>query len=237
MCFWCPDSHRNNTYSGTMGQKLNCNPLKLASLVAYFQKSRVAHSIKDLEKALPSVASINGVQVKEYLQSLQDENKINVEKIGSGNWYWSFTSQDQKVRQKALDEAQAAYEKAKTVNSELNSKLAEAAEQRASEEDMLDDAGESREDVIATKAVLEKEVQALKKQLTAYSDSDPTELERKRGELIEHKDKANVLCDEVYSMEGWFTNAGLDREALAVLRMKIYGDQFDAEEGVLKEYD
>ncbi|KAK4553040.1 hypothetical protein LTR86_009964 [Recurvomyces mirabilis] len=220
-----------------MGQKLNCNPLKLASMVAYFQKSRVAHSIKDLEKALPSVASINGMQVKEYLQSLQDEDKINVEKIGSGNWYWSFTSQDQKVRQKALEEAQAAHDKASIVNAELKGNLAEVAEQRAGEEDMLHDASESREDVIAAKAALVREVQALKKQLAAYSDSDPTELERRRVELTENKDKASVLCDEIYSIEGWFTTAGLDREALALLRMKMYGGQFDAEEGVLKEYD
>jgi len=44
--------------------KVNCNPLKLTNIVTYFQKSRVAHNIKDLEKHLPSVASINGMQVK-----------------------------------------------------------------------------------------------------------------------------------------------------------------------------
>lgn len=44
--------------------KTNCNPVKLASVITYMQKSCVAHSIKDLEKQLPSVASINGMQVK-----------------------------------------------------------------------------------------------------------------------------------------------------------------------------
>jgi hypothetical protein len=44
--------------------KVNCNPQKLASIITYFQKSRTVHSIKDLEKQLPSVASINGMQVK-----------------------------------------------------------------------------------------------------------------------------------------------------------------------------
>lgn len=43
---------------------MNCNPIKLASITTYFQKSRIAHNIKDLEKHLPSVASINGMQVK-----------------------------------------------------------------------------------------------------------------------------------------------------------------------------
>jgi hypothetical protein len=44
--------------------KTICNPTKLASVVTYLRRSRVAHSIKDLEKHLPSVASINGMQVK-----------------------------------------------------------------------------------------------------------------------------------------------------------------------------
>ena len=44
--------------------KITCNPVKLANIITYLQKSRVAHNIKDLEKHLPSVASINVMQVK-----------------------------------------------------------------------------------------------------------------------------------------------------------------------------
>ncbi|KAK5110826.1 hypothetical protein LTR62_005537 [Meristemomyces frigidus] len=206
-------------------------------MVSYFQKSRVAHSIKDLEKSLPSVASINGMLLKDYLQSLQDENRINVEKIGSGNWYWSFHSQEQKVRQKALDEAQAAHDKASATNDELKSKLQDAQTHRDGEEDMLDDAGERREDVLALKAQLEKDIQALARDLATYGDSDPTELERKAEALSQFKTDAVLYTDEIYSMEGWFTNQGIDGEGLAGLRTKLYGDELDAEEGVLKEYE
>lgn len=41
-----------------------------AAIQNYFQASRVAHNIKDLEKHLPSVASINGMQVKGTVTSL-----------------------------------------------------------------------------------------------------------------------------------------------------------------------
>jgi hypothetical protein len=44
--------------------KTNCTPAKLTAALTYMQKSRVAHTIKDLEKHLPSVAQINGMQVK-----------------------------------------------------------------------------------------------------------------------------------------------------------------------------
>ncbi|KAK5122452.1 hypothetical protein LTR85_004036 [Meristemomyces frigidus] len=218
-----------------MAPKVNCNPLKLASIVTYFQKSRVAHNIKDLEKHLPSVASINGMQVKDYLQSLSDENKINVEKIGSGNWYWSFASQDKKTRQKALEDAQTAYGKADTVNEELKQKLAEAQAQRADEEDMLDSGGESREELTATKAELDAEVKMLQKELAAYSDEDPTELERKKKESQSFRAEAEQYTDEIDSMEGWFKNIIPDEEGMKMLRMSMYGDEFDAEEGMLKE--
>ena len=44
--------------------KTNCTPAKLTAALTYMQKSRVAHTLKDLEKHLPSVAQINGMQVK-----------------------------------------------------------------------------------------------------------------------------------------------------------------------------
>lgn len=171
----------------------------------------------------------------DYLQSLSDENKINVEKIGSGNWYWSFVSQDTKTRQKALEDAQAAYNKADAVNEDLKQKLAEAQAQRADEEDMLDDGGESREELTATKVELESEVKLLRKELAAYSDDDPTELERKKKETQGFKADAEQYSEEIYSMEGWFKNAGTDEESMNMLRMSMYGDEFDAEEGGLKE--
>jgi hypothetical protein len=50
--------------------KTNCTPAKLTAALTYMQKSRVAHTIKDLEKHLPSVAQINGMQVKGMAASL-----------------------------------------------------------------------------------------------------------------------------------------------------------------------
>lgn len=46
------------------GPKTNCTSAKLSAALTYMQKSRVAHTIKDLEKHLPCVAQINGMQVK-----------------------------------------------------------------------------------------------------------------------------------------------------------------------------
>ena len=112
----------------------------------------------------------------DYLQALCDESKINVEKIGSGNWYWSFPSEDKKTRQKALDQAQTAHDKQNEVVQGLKQKYAEVQAQRKDEAEMLDAGAESREELTARQTTLEAEVRTLQKLLAAFSDIDPTEL-------------------------------------------------------------
>ena len=171
----------------------------------------------------------------DYLQTLSDDSKINVEKIGSGNWYWSFVSEDKKIRQKAFDDAQSAHDKVSAVVGDLKQKLAEVEAQREDEEEMLDIGAESREDLTANKTELESEVKGLQKQLAAYSDTDPTELERKRNEIERFKAEADQCTDDIYTIEGWFKKTFQDDEALRNLRVSLYGDELDVENGVLKE--
>ena len=170
----------------------------------------------------------------DYLQTLQDENKIRVEKIGSGNWYWSFASEDKKVRQKALDDAKAAHEKASTVVDELKRKVAEAQAQHDDEAEMLDSGAEGREELEGKKAGLEKEVKELEKELQAYSDCDPTELERKGEEVAKCKVEVEGCTDDIFTMESWL-NGKFGSENVRGLKEEIYGDEWDAEEGGLRE--
>jgi hypothetical protein len=171
----------------------------------------------------------------DYLQALSDENKINVEKIGSGNWYWSFASQDKKTRQHALDEAETAHTKAAAIVSDLKAKVAEAEAQRADEEDMLDSGGESREDLMATRVELEAEVKGLAKELAAYSDSDPTELAKRKAEVKKFNLEVDQYSDDILSMESFVAGMVGDQEQMLTMKQEWYGDQFDEEEGGLRE--
>jgi len=198
------------------------------------------------------VAAINGMQVKgssfltlpshthtdlppDYLQHLQDENKISVEKIGSGNWYWCFASEEKKTRERALAEATSAHDKAASVVDDLKQKLAAVNAQHEDEAEMLDNGGDSREELVASKATLEEDVKKLQKALATYSDMDPTELERKKAETKRFQQEAEQFTDEIYFMEGWLKDHGVDGENLTNLRIQFYGEEFDQEEGMLKE--
>jgi hypothetical protein len=122
--------------------KIQANPQKAAIILAWFHKTAQAHSIKDLEKTLPQVGAISNMHVKDYLQALADENKICVEKIGSGNWYWSFPSDEKKTKDDALRKAQEEFNKINAMAAELQAKVDEAGAARADGEDMLVDTGE-----------------------------------------------------------------------------------------------
>ena len=84
------------------------------------------------------------MQVKDYLQALSDDNKIRVEKIGSGNWYWSFPADEKKAKDAALMKAQEEYEKANVAMAELQAKVDSAGAARAEDHGMLMEPGQSR---------------------------------------------------------------------------------------------
>lgn len=135
-----------------MAPKIQPNAQKAATILAWFHRTAQAHSIKDLEKTLPQVSSISGMHVKDYLQALSDDSKIRVEKIGSGNWYWSFPSDEKKAKDATLLKALEENNKASAVVAELQCKIEEAGAARADDTDMLMDSGESNFTVFASPA-------------------------------------------------------------------------------------
>lgn len=168
----------------------------------------------------------------DYLQALQDDNRICVEKIGSGNWYWSFASTNKRKKEKVLADAQAAHTKITTIVRDLRSQVNERSAAR--EEEAEDDSDETREELMAKKAVLAADLKTLSKELEAYSDNEPFELERKEQEIKELHREATKYTDDIYSMESWFKKRDMEQN-LTAYRMSFYGDEWDTEELDLKE--
>ncbi|KAK7521925.1 meiotic nuclear division protein 1 [Phyllosticta citriasiana] len=207
---------------------------KQALILDWFHESGVAHSIKDLEKALPAVASINAMQVKDYLQALSDDNKIRVEKIGSGNWYWSFPSEVKRDKEAELARAQSEWDKAARTLEELGAKVDQMRAAREDEEEL--EAADSRQELTQKMETLKTMLAGLRKELASYSDSDPVEMELKRGALQRTQLEAEKWTDQIQSMEMWFKEQmGGDREALLNMKRIYYGDEFDDEDEGLRE--
>lgn len=98
---------------------------------------------------------------------------------------------------------------------------------------MLDSGAKSREQLTTAKTGLEQELKEIEKQLKAYSDTDPTEIERKKEETKKFADEVAIYTDEIFSLEGHVkTTMGL--EAVKELQTSLYADEFDEEEGGLR---
>jgi hypothetical protein len=208
------------------------------AILDWIQKSGVAHTIKDLEKHLPSVASINGMAVKEYIQALSDENAIRIEKIGSGNWYWCFMSDEKLKRETALSKAREERDKVYETVESLQAKVEEAGAAREEEEDndMLMESANDRKALITKHAALLKETETLRSELASYSENDPVEVERRKEQIRQHRLKAEKWTEQIQSMETWVKKtACADKDIFLSMKKNWYGEEFDEEEGGLKE--
>ncbi|OBT76184.1 hypothetical protein VF21_04986 [Pseudogymnoascus sp. 05NY08] len=207
---------------------------KQALILDWFHKSISAHSFKDLEKALPAVASISGMVVKDYLQALSDEGLIKVEKIGSGNWYWAFLSDAKQSKEKVLHDLQAEETKLKTSIADIKKHITEETAQRDEDDEMLEDNGMGRQELLEAHERLLKETALLDKELAAYSGSDPTEVLRKEKEIQSLKDDAEQFTDNLECIRSYLLDLTNDREQVALVMQSTCGDEYIPGEG-LKE--
>ncbi|RAL63134.1 hypothetical protein DID88_004216 [Monilinia fructigena] len=182
----------------------------------------------------PSVGSINGMLVKEYIQALTDENLIRVEKIGSGNWYWSFTSDAKKSKENSIN-------KLKQEETKLFASMADAEQQienemtkRQEDDEMLLDGGSDRQDLTEAYEALVKENDALDKGLALYSDNDPAEIFRKIEETNKLRESTSRWTDNLESLESFLVTLTGDRAQAGDIMLQACGDDYILGEG-LKE--
>lgn len=194
------------------------------------------HTLKDLEKTLPSVASINGMHVKDYLQALTDEGKIRVEKIGSGNWYWSFLSEEKKSRTDAVAKLTLEKKKLDDAAQELCDKLALAIGGGMHDDEGNNAQEDQRAGLVAEQAQLTEDLHTFKAELLRYRDADPAEVLLKKQQTLALMQKAELWTDNVAILEQWLCHAlGGDYEKLNAIKRSCYGDEYDVEVQGLKE--
>ena len=168
---------------------------------------------------------------------MSDENLIRVEKIGSGNWYWSFPSEEKLKKEDLLNKAQADRSKANATLEGLQSKFRDAQAAKEGEDDeLITEHGDSRKSLIARQSTLVKELQLLRTELAAYSENDPIEMEKRKELIRNHKAEAEKWTEQIQTMEDWFRkHAAVDRAQFLLMKQNWYGDEFDEDEGCLRE--
>lgn len=165
--------------------------------------------------------------MKEYLQALTDDGKLRVEKIGSGNWYWSFMSEEKKNRENTINKLREEKARVDAAVEELKAKVQEASAARD------EDGEEGREELVEMHAQLQSEVQALRSELATYSENDPMEVVRRKEEVEAYKIRAGRWTDNIYMLEAYLRDiTGGDREQIEGIRAMFYGSEYVEGEGL-----
>lgn len=155
------------------------------------------------------------MQVKDYLQALSDDGRIRVEKIGSGNWYWSFLSEEKRSRDSILGTLKDELAKVESSLGELEEKVRDANEKRGEDDE---DGG----DLVSAKLELDGEIGGLKKELEGYKDGDPGEVERRRKEIKALQASAEVWTDNIGILESHMLGLlGGNREGLDEMKRDL----------------
>ncbi|KAI5779550.1 meiotic nuclear division protein 1 [Geopyxis carbonaria] len=184
---------------------------KVALCLSYFRTTAVAHALKDLEKSLPSAAGISSMLVKDYLTHLQNESLISVEKIGSGNWYWSFPADAKLAKERVLAEAKKEHDKVK--------KAVEEAERAVEDEKGRlggDEGGRERVQAVERLRRAQERRERLLLEAEGYKGGRV-----EVGETESLKTEVNAVIDNIYTLEAWVKGICQDPEALEGLRQQV----------------
>ncbi|KAI2975051.1 hypothetical protein CBS147324_3236 [Aspergillus niger] len=212
---------------------------KQALIVSHLRATGTCHTLKDLEKMIPSVASINGMQVKEHIQELTDEGRIRVEKIGSGNWYWCFGGEEKKEREERVRrlrrEVDRVRENWEGAEARLSARMQARMQEEAEEGEHGDGGGEEeRRRLMEQKAVLERETHQLQGEWMALAtSSEGKSLPQIKEETEEYRRLAHQWTDNIYILEGYVDKVtGGDREVLRAVQRECYGEEYVEGEGL-----
>ncbi|RDL34554.1 uncharacterized protein BP5553_07682 [Venustampulla echinocandica] len=205
---------------------------KQARILDWFRESMSVYTLKELEKSLQSVASINQMQVKDYLQALQDENLIRVEKIGSGNWYWCFMSDAKKTKENMINTLKGEESKLVASITDTERQIQEEMTKRKKDYEMPENNGMDRKALLEAHETLLRETEMLDKELACYSDNDPAEILRKIEETKTMRDRAMRWTDNIEAIESFIANLTGDRARAAELMQSTCGDEYVVGEGL-----
>ena len=168
------------------------------------------------------------MQVKDYLQALSDEGQVRVEKIGSGNWYWSFMSEEKKAKEHILKSLSDDKQRTDRGLQELRNNIEHAQKSIGAGGNE-----EEREELIRTYERAKEHVEALRTELEGYSNGDPTQMLRKRDEVEELKAQAQKWTDNIHCIEAYLREiTGGDQGILEGIREEYYESEYVAGEGL-----
>lgn len=95
--------------------------------------------------------------------------------------------------------------------------------------------GGDRKALVKKHDELIQQVDQLRKELATYSEHDPVELDKKIEDTRRLQEAAERFTEHIYCMESWLKERVLDRESQVCILKDYYGEEWDDEDGGLRE--
>ncbi|WWC58360.1 uncharacterized protein I303_100900 [Kwoniella dejecticola CBS 10117] len=174
---------------------------KKTKMLEIFHETAEFYSLKELEKIAPIVQS-----VKEVLDDIVSDGLVQMDKIGTGNYFWSLPSAAGATKQALLAKNQKELEG-------INAKIEEM-------QAAIEDAEKGREDTPERRKLISKldglneNSSSLKKELSAFGAADPIKYDRKSKAIKTCKDSAVRWTDNTLMLLTYISNLGFDMEPL-----------------------
>mmetsp|Transcript_8830 Transcript_8830/g.27580 ORF Transcript_8830/g.27580 Transcript_8830/m.27580 type:complete len:205 (-) Transcript_8830:50-664(-) len=168
---------------------------KKRMLLKVYHTRKEPFSIKEITKA-GAAAGLNAKLVPDINQVLMDDNYVQTDKIGTGNYFWSFPGAQGAQAQKQLDQAKAGLERAKA-------RLADAKAAEAAAKKGREDPDGSRAAKLKRLAELTQKRQGLEAQLEGLKANDPEELARITKLAEEMKGHAQRWTENLFSIKSY----------------------------------
>jgi len=168
---------------------------KMLKMKEVFLESGEVLTGKEVEKLAIKSKGINGMQVKDVLQSVVDEGWVSVEKIGSSNYYWSFPSQELSNKRVRIEDSKKQIETLKRKKDDQENQIHTLKEGREDSKE--------RTEKLARLNVLRKENDQVKTELQKYAENDPDYIRALEDEADTAKDSANRWTDNIFTLRSW----------------------------------
>lgn len=158
---------------------------------------------------------------------MTDENIVRVEKIGSSNWYWSFTSDAKKQKTNVLT---GLSDEEENLRRTIESTKGDIIRETAARKD-VSDGKLGRKDLLQVQASLNGDINMLAKQLEEYEGNDPAEVMRKTAETKYFRESAERWTDNLESIESYLIKRTGDKTQIRKMMEGFCNSEYVAGEG------
>ncbi|ETP15152.1 hypothetical protein, variant [Phytophthora nicotianae CJ01A1] len=190
---------------------------KRERILRIYHESKEVFNLKEVEK-LGSKAGVVLQTVKDVNQALVDDALVDCDKIGSGNYFWSFPSKLSQSRKRKLSELEQHRHTAQE-------KLAKV-QQNIEEQKSLRSDSDERVQKLRRLEEQKAKVNGLRTKVQHLAENDPAILEELERKVRMAKEGSDRWTDNVYTLKSW-----------VVKKRGVEGKEVDKWLGIKDDFD